>query len=178
MVPHRLWSGLPPVLAAPAVARLAERGAGTYSVFSLECGVVDRSESASATGIDALRPSPVGVRVSFQILGAADNEQQDDPEKTGFVLQTERHCAGLRSVVDSFGILPRRLDGHCGASVVTARAAVATEWRIPMKLTDTQLVLLSAAAQREDSAVEIGGKLKGSAAQKVLSKLLSEHLVE
>jgi len=43
-----------------------------------------------------------------------------------------------------------------------------------MKLTDTQLVLLSAAAQRQDGAVEIGPKLKGSAAQKVLSKLLSE----
>ena len=47
-----------------------------------------------------------------------------------------------------------------------------------MKLTDTQLVLLSAAAQHQDGAVEIGPKLKGSAAQKVLSKLLSEHLVE
>jgi len=53
-----------------------------------------------------------------------------------------------------------------------------TEWRIPMKLTDTQLVLLSAAAQRQDGAIEIGPKLKGSAAQKVLSKLLSEHLIE
>jgi len=47
-----------------------------------------------------------------------------------------------------------------------------------MKLTDTQLVLLSAAAQRDDGAVEIGPKLKGSAAQKVLSKLMSEHLIE
>jgi len=47
-----------------------------------------------------------------------------------------------------------------------------------MKLTDTQLVLLSAAAQREDGAIEIGPKLKGSAAQKVLGKLLSEHLIE
>ena len=47
-----------------------------------------------------------------------------------------------------------------------------------MKLTDTQMVLLSAAAQRDDGAVEIGPKLKGSAAQKVLSKLMSEHLIE
>ncbi len=47
-----------------------------------------------------------------------------------------------------------------------------------MKLTDTQLVLLSAAAQREDGTFEIGPKLKGSAAQKVLGKLLSEHLIE
>jgi hypothetical protein len=47
-----------------------------------------------------------------------------------------------------------------------------------MRLTDTQLVLLSAAAQRKDSAVEIGPKLKGGAAQKVLSKLLSERLIE
>jgi hypothetical protein len=49
---------------------------------------------------------------------------------------------------------------------------------IPMKLTDTQLVLLSAAAQRQDGALEIGPKLKGNAAQKVLGKLLSGHLVE
>ncbi len=47
-----------------------------------------------------------------------------------------------------------------------------------MKLTDTQLVLLSAAAQREDGAVEISPKLKGNAAQKVLSKPLSEGLIE
>src|SRR5262249_39418570 len=43
---------------------------------------------------------------------------------------------------------------------------------------DTQLVLLSAAAQREDGGVEIGSKLKGGAVQKVLGKLLREHLVE
>jgi len=47
-----------------------------------------------------------------------------------------------------------------------------------MKLTDTQLVLLSAAAQRQDGVVELGPKLKGSAARKVLGKLLSEHLIE
>jgi hypothetical protein len=94
------------------------------------------------------------------------------------VLQTERHCAGLKSASTLLGFLPRRLDGHCGASVVTARDAVVNRMEIPMKLTDTQLVVLSAAAQREDGAVETGHKLKGSAAQKVLSKLLSEHLIE
>jgi Protein of unknown function (DUF3489) len=62
--------------------------------------------------------------------------------------------------------------------VVTARDAVANRMEIPMKLTDTQLVLLSAAAQREDGAIETGPKLKGGAAQKLLSKLLSEHLIE
>jgi hypothetical protein len=47
-----------------------------------------------------------------------------------------------------------------------------------MKLTDTQLVLLSAASQREDGGVEPGPNLKGSASRKVLGKLLSEHLIE
>jgi hypothetical protein len=47
-----------------------------------------------------------------------------------------------------------------------------------MKLTDTQLVLLSAASQRQDGGVEIGPKLKGSAADKVIGKLLRQHLVE
>jgi hypothetical protein len=45
-----------------------------------------------------------------------------------------------------------------------------------MKLTDTQLVVLSAASQRQHSAVET--KLKGGAADKVIGKLLSQHLVE
>jgi hypothetical protein len=40
-----------------------------------------------------------------------------------------------------------------------------------MKLTDTQLVLLSAASQHEDGGVEIGPNLKGSASRKVLGKL-------
>jgi hypothetical protein len=47
-----------------------------------------------------------------------------------------------------------------------------------MKLTDTQLVLLSAASQREDGGVELGPNLKGSASRRVLGKLLSEHLIE
>ena len=46
-----------------------------------------------------------------------------------------------------------------------------------MKLTDTQLVLLSAAAKRQDGAIEIGPKLKGSASRGGLGKLLSEHLI-
>jgi hypothetical protein len=47
-----------------------------------------------------------------------------------------------------------------------------------MKLTDTQLVLLSAASQRDDCAIEIAPKLKGGAAHNVVGKLLSEGLVE
>jgi hypothetical protein len=47
-----------------------------------------------------------------------------------------------------------------------------------MKLTDTQLVLLSAASQREDHAVEMAANLKGGAAHKVVAKLLTEGLVE
>ena len=47
-----------------------------------------------------------------------------------------------------------------------------------MKLTDTELVLLSVASQREDGAVEIGPNLKGAASRKVIGKLLSERLIE
>jgi hypothetical protein len=54
------------------------------------------------------------------------------------------------------GILPRGLNAPCGASVVTARTPSPTERRIPMKLADTQFVLLSAASQREDGAVVLG----------------------
>ena len=44
-----------------------------------------------------------------------------------------------------------------------------------MKLTDTQLVLLSAASQREDGAVVLAPNLKGSAAGKMVGKLLREE---
>jgi hypothetical protein len=47
-----------------------------------------------------------------------------------------------------------------------------------MKLTDTQLVLLSAASQREDCAIELASNLKGGAAHKVVGKLLTEGLAE
>ena len=47
-----------------------------------------------------------------------------------------------------------------------------------MKLTDTQLVLLSAASQRGDGAIELQANLKGGAAHKVVAKLLTEGLVE
>ncbi|MFZ2080324.1 MAG: hypothetical protein WAV38_27475, partial [Xanthobacteraceae bacterium] len=57
------------------------------------------------------------------------------------------------AVLPRSGILPRRLSCHCGASVVTARDAVANRTEIPMKLTDTQPVLLSAASQRDDCAI-------------------------
>jgi Protein of unknown function (DUF3489) len=62
--------------------------------------------------------------------------------------------------------------------VVTARDAVSNRREIPMKLTDTQLMLLSAASQREDRAIDVGPDLKGAASQKVVGRLLREGLVE
>lgn len=47
----------------------------------------------------------------------------------------------------------------------------------PTKLTDTQLVLLSAASQREDRCLVPPKNLKGGAAQKVAAKLLATGLV-
>ena len=46
-----------------------------------------------------------------------------------------------------------------------------------IKLTDTQLVILSTAAQREDCCLTLPKSLKGSSAQKVSSKLLAAALV-
>jgi len=62
--------------------------------------------------------------------------------------------------------------------VVTARNAVANRTEDPMKLTDTQLVLLSAASQREDRCIELAANLKGGAAHKVVGKLLTDGLTE
>jgi Protein of unknown function (DUF3489) len=76
------------------------------------------------------------------------------------------------------GILPRRLHCCCGASVVAAARAVDNRMEDSVKLTDTQLVLLSAAAQRDDRALERPANLTGGAAGKVVAKLLTEGLVE
>jgi hypothetical protein len=45
-------------------------------------------------------------------------------------------------------------------------------------LTDTQLVILSAAAQREDLRIELPERLRGGAAKAVLSTLLGKSLIE
>jgi hypothetical protein len=76
------------------------------------------------------------------------------------------------------GILPRRPRGHCGASVVAAAFAVTNRMEDSVKLTDTQLVLLSAASQRDDRALERPANLTGGAGSKVVAKLLTEGLVE
>jgi hypothetical protein len=47
-----------------------------------------------------------------------------------------------------------------------------------IKLTDTQLIILSAAAQREDRCLVAPPKLKGGAAQKFAAKLLAAGLVK
>jgi Protein of unknown function (DUF3489) len=47
-----------------------------------------------------------------------------------------------------------------------------------MKLTDAQLVLLSAASQREDRGLELAPNLKRGAAQMLVRKLLSQGLIE
>jgi hypothetical protein len=47
-----------------------------------------------------------------------------------------------------------------------------------MTLTDTQLVLLSAASRREDGAIVLTPNLKGGVAGKVIGKLLRDGLVE
>src|SRR5258706_10572336 len=70
-------------------------------------------------------------------------------------------------------ILPCRLRRQCGASVVTAAIVVSNRMEDPVKLTDTQLLLLSAASQRDDRALEPSPKLTGGAAAKVLAKLLT-----
>jgi hypothetical protein len=47
-----------------------------------------------------------------------------------------------------------------------------------MKLSDTQLIILSSAAQREDGLATSPEKLKGGAAKKVVTKLLEQGLLK
>jgi Protein of unknown function (DUF3489) len=46
------------------------------------------------------------------------------------------------------------------------------------RLTDTQLIILSAASQRDDRGVELPANVKGEAARKVVDKLIRAGLVE
>jgi hypothetical protein len=57
--------------------------------------------------------------------------------------------------------------------VVAASDGAPTYWRIPMsRLTDTQLIILSAASQRDDRGVELPANVKDEAARKVVAKLM------
>jgi len=47
-----------------------------------------------------------------------------------------------------------------------------------IKLTDTQLVMLSAAARREDRCIAAPASLKGAAAQKIATKLVTAGLAK
>jgi hypothetical protein len=47
-----------------------------------------------------------------------------------------------------------------------------------MKLSDTQLLILSSASQRADHAALLPANLKGSAAKKVVDRLLNEKLLQ
>jgi hypothetical protein len=54
-----------------------------------------------------------------------------------------------------------------------------SQWRIPMaRLTDTQLVILSAASQRDDRGVELPATVKDQAARKAVDKLIRARLLE
>src|SRR5258707_8720185 len=46
------------------------------------------------------------------------------------------------------------------------------------KLTDTQLIILSAASQRDDRGVDLPANVKGQAARKVVAKLIRAGLLE
>ncbi len=110
------------------------------------------------------------------------------PKLSNNILQKELAFIGHWSgtVVESGrykrpGILPRRLFRQCGASVVTARDAAVNRTEIRScrrRLTDTQLVLLSTAAQHSDSAAGLAGYPKGAVPKKAITRLLEDRLVE
>src|SRR5882757_7853705 len=88
--------------------------------------------------------------------------------------------AAKRAVVSvvSFGsLLPRRPHRRRGAAVVTARCCASTPEQAMTKLTDTQLITLSAASQREDRGVVLPPNLRGGAAQKFVAKLIEVGFV-
>lgn len=90
-------------------------------------------------------------------------------------------CEQSVSVLDGLGSFP----GSCPAAALPLRGfgsdgARCAEPRTedPMELTHTQIVMLSAASQREDRGIELPPKLKGGAAHKLVGRLISEGLIE
>jgi hypothetical protein len=67
----------------------------------------------------------------------------------------------------------------CPAGCIGKRRRTNTSGVIPMsKLSDTQLIILCAASQRDDRGVELPRHIKGEAARKVVDKLIRAGLLE
>src|SRR6266404_4402663 len=152
-----------------------------------------RSHAGDWIGGRHLSYSRIGLpNADHPIIQSAQNQQQHYPVvliwqirtlpiiQKGLAFGCERSgTATVPGASSSSGSCPRRLHGPGGAVVVAANDAAPTQWRIPMpKLTDTQLVILSAASQRDDRGVELPANLKGGAACKVVDKLIRAGLLE
>ena len=116
------------------------------------------------------------IAPAYSMLRPAQTSNNIIQKGLAFVL--ERSGSVTRSGHQTrLGILPRRLHGQGGVVVVAAKTP--HQRRIPMStLTDTQLVILSAASQRDDRGVELPANVKGEAARKVLDKLIRAGLLE
>ena len=73
----------------------------------------------------------------------------------------------------SNNIIQKGLAFGCERSGGGGERRRANRMEIPMpKLTDTQLIILSTASQRDDRGVELPANLKGGAARKAVDKLI------
>ena len=115
------------------------------------------------------------------MLGCAANQQQYSPEMTGFPAPTERHCCGMIEGLGPSGILPRRLDRQCGASVVTARDAVVNRTEIRSCRRSLPTCSLCCCLPRPSTRtvpLTLPGYPKGAVAKKAITRLLKDRLVE
>ena len=104
-------------------------------------------------------------------------------ERTGVPFEKERVCG--RPGVENVPRITLCPDDHVDPGLVSVRGL---DWLGPfhdtkghpmsIKLTNTQLVLLSAAAIRDDRCIVLPSNLKGGAAQKVAAKLIGVGLVK
>jgi hypothetical protein len=117
------------------------------------------------------------MRWDHLLIRLPRNSKEDYPERTGIRVRTERYChRSVRRLAPRNPAPPaspplRGFGGEGGSRRLN-------RMEDSVKLTDTQLVLLSAASQRDDRALERPSKLTGGAAGKVITKLLTEGLIE
>jgi hypothetical protein len=103
-----------------------------------------------------------GKRNARCMISCAGNQQQHSPEMTGFPVRTERHCCGMvEGRGPSLDPAPPAVSPVRGFGVRRETPSLLKEipTMSPNKITDTQLVLLSAAAQR---GAADGGRCAGS----------------
>jgi CheY-like chemotaxis protein/two-component sensor histidine kinase len=166
------------------------RASGRFDSYAMSSWN-DRSHIAAVCVVVVARRTPThlycqnGVKARRTPRGPAFDPSNSDPlsaETTGFPLERKHWCRCQTSRLERVTQPPLRRMADLGPVLLRGpdRSGLQDErkgWIMSVKLTDAQLVMLSAAAQREDLCLTAPEKLKGKILTKVGEKLVKLGLV-